>query len=48
MNFTTVELHPTRASAEVAKRAIDSLACGNRCTRNHFVTDLAFSALEEW
>ncbi len=45
MVYTTVELHPTRESAERAKAIIDRLGCGGRCCRDHFVTDLVHSAL---
>jgi hypothetical protein len=36
----TVELHPTRESAEQAKRIIDTTACGGRCSRQHLIVDL--------
>ena len=37
----TVTLHATRESAEVSKGAIDRLACGGRCFRQHALLALA-------
>jgi len=44
---TPVQLYRERDDAEAANRAIDATGCGNRCSRNHFTTDLARVALED-
>src|SRR5262245_61005755 len=44
---TTVQLYREHDAAVAAKRTIDATGCGNSCSRNHFVTDLARVAQEE-
>lgn len=43
---TTVQLYDDRDEASRAKDRIDRLACGNSCSRQHFIFDMA-KAMED-